>query len=66
MPLMLYGSGEQTTPYGAIFDSSASESPHVGLFALKAMGMVALAMLVPWLATRQWRSGGEASTTERS
>lgn len=61
IPLTLYGNSGLSTPYGQVFDKASSEGPSVSLFALKASGMIALALIIPWLATRRYDSGSRPS-----
>ena len=61
IPLTLYGNSGLTTPYGQVFGQASSESPSVSLFALKASGMIALALIIPWLATRRNNRGSRSS-----
>jgi len=49
----VFGNDNPRSFYGDIYDESDKQTPSVGWFALKAAGMAALALLIPWLATRR-------------
>jgi len=48
----VFGNDNPRSFYGDIYDDSDKQTPSVAWFALKAAGMAALALLIPWLATR--------------
>lgn len=63
--VVFFGNDNPRSFYGGIYDETAKQTPSVAWFALKAAGMAALALLIPWLAARGFRAApdknGEAS-----
>lgn len=50
MILSIFGSNGETTMFADT--SGAADDPSIGMFALKASGLLVVALLVPWLASR--------------